>query len=143
MATQRERPKEYHADYRAKNREKLRKYQKEYKLKNRLKLSAQARQNYKKDRSRHLRKYGISQIDYDVMLVRQGGRCAICRTDNPGKRSFHVDHCHKTGIVRGLLCPRCNSALGFIRDNMEVFVNIRNYLWTPQCSPEFMFKEVR
>jgi hypothetical protein len=69
-------------------------------------------------------KYGITIADYERMLEAQGGRCDICRTDDPGQNqesrySFHVDHCHETGVVRGLLCDRCNRGLGFFFDNAD------------------------
>src|SRR6185312_15133032 len=56
--------------------------------------------------------FGISLADYHAMLAAQGGRCAICRTDNPGPKGFAVDHDHATGKVRGLLCVNCNPGLG-------------------------------
>jgi uncharacterized protein with PIN domain len=65
-----------------------------------------------------MRKYGITQADYDRMLANQGGRCALCgvRQDElqTGRyRTYlHVDHCHETGKVRGLVCPDCNLQLG-------------------------------
>jgi hypothetical protein len=53
---------------------------------------------------------GVSDADYEALLAAQGGGCAIC--GNPPKtRRLHVDHDHKTGKVRGLLCHRCNRAL--------------------------------
>lgn len=65
-------------------------------------------------------KYGMTVEDYDLMLIQQGGRCAICFTDEPrGKGTFHVDHCHATSIVRGLLCSKCNILLGHADDNIE------------------------
>jgi len=77
-------------------------------------------------------KYGITLADYDVMLEEQGGCCAICGTDNPSARSgkvrFAVDHCHKTGKVRGLLCESCNIGLGNFYDNKSYLQNAINYL---------------
>lgn len=68
----------------------------------------------------HLRqKYNISVDDFDALLAAQGGRCANqgCRTDVPGgKGSFHVDHDHKTGRLRRLLCSSCNQSLGGLGD---------------------------
>jgi hypothetical protein len=58
--------------------------------------------------------YGISLADYDVMLARQRGLCAICKQSG---QTLCVDHCHATGKVRGLLCSKCNSALGFCDDD--------------------------
>lgn len=65
--------------------------------------------------------YGIGVEDYDRMLAAQGGRCAICGTDKPSKKRIHfaVDHCHKTGRVRGLICIRCNSNLDWYEENAQ------------------------
>jgi hypothetical protein len=60
--------------------------------------------------------YGIGLDDYEALLARQGGRCAICGVTAPARGLF-VDHCHDTGMVRGLLCGPCNSALGFMGDD--------------------------
>jgi len=74
--------------------------------------------------------YGITQDDFQRMLVEQGGVCAICRKDDPGGRhgEFHVDHCHDTGTVRGLLCDACNRMLGFARDNSRTLNRAGEYL---------------
>lgn len=70
-------------------------------------------------REQHLlRKYGISAADYDRMLADQGGGCALCGvtpdelTSGRYRTFLHVDHCHETGRVRGLLCPDHNLLLG-------------------------------
>lgn len=63
--------------------------------------------------------YGMSLEDYNRMLRQQDGGCAICKTDIPGgKGRFAVDHCHETGLIRGLLCNRCNIGLGHFRDDI-------------------------
>lgn len=62
------------------------------------------------------RNYGITADQYDSMLAEQGG-CAVCKAAPAGK-PFHVDHCHTTGKVRGILCPACNWFLGKI-DNIH------------------------
>src|SRR5690242_47776 len=61
------------------------------------------------------RKYGISRDDYAAMLERQHHACGICERRFTGKPC--VDHCHMTGLVRGLLCQGCNLALGHLQDN--------------------------
>lgn len=63
--------------------------------------------------------YGIELSDYERMLDNQQGRCGICATDDPGENVafFAVDHDHVTGEVRGLLCQRCNRALGLFGDD--------------------------
>jgi Recombination endonuclease VII len=63
------------------------------------------------------RRYGICLADYQALLARQGGRCATCRRKPKPKCPLQVDHCHKTGQVRGLLCNRCNTMLGMGDDD--------------------------
>jgi hypothetical protein len=65
---------------------------------------------------------GITLDDYQEILKRQGGVCAICRTSDcgPVARRFSIDHCHKTGKVRGLLCHRCNLGIGHFDDSIEL-----------------------
>ena len=60
------------------------------------------------------RKYGIDRAEYDAMLTKQGGKCAICGATEAGARTtnFHVDHCHDSSKVRGLLCASCNMGIG-------------------------------
>jgi hypothetical protein len=59
-----------------------------------------------------LAKFNMTIEQYEQMFERQGGVCAICGRP-PKKHALHVDHCHKTGKVRGLLCFSCNGALGW------------------------------
>lgn len=63
--------------------------------------------------------YGIGLSDYQEMLAMQNGRCAICGYSDMSNPNFFplVDHCHKTGKVRGLLCLNCNHALGKFKDD--------------------------
>src|SRR5690606_5587543 len=75
-----------------------------------------------------LREYGITLDDYFAMLERQGGVCAICHQECQTRNSLAVDHCHETGRVRGLLCNRCNRALGLLRDDPEVIRRAASYL---------------
>jgi hypothetical protein len=75
------------------------------------------------------RKYGITSADRAEMLEAQGFACAICRDPEPGGRgTWHVDHCHTSGRVRGLLCYRCNQGLGYFRDNTSHLENAIAYL---------------
>lgn len=68
-------------------------------------------------RSRHLKsKYNISIEEYERLLHKQGGSCAICDTTLFGKK-LAVDHDHETGAIRGLLCGNCNRGLGMFKDN--------------------------
>lgn len=63
--------------------------------------------------------------DFDAMVMRQEGRCAICRT---GEEKLHVDHDHETGKVRALLCSYCNRGLGQFRDRIPVILAAADYL---------------
>ena len=75
-------------------------------------------------------KYGISHTEYEHILIEQGGGCAICGSQKSRGRyeRFHVDHCHETGQVRGILCHPCNMALGQLGDNLESIMRVMNYL---------------
>jgi DNA-binding sugar fermentation-stimulating protein len=62
-------------------------------------------------------KYGVSRMDFELMEMRQGGLCAICKKPCSVGQRLGVDHCHETGKIRGLLCRKCNVGLGFFMDN--------------------------
>jgi hypothetical protein len=75
------------------------------------------------------RKFGITVEDYDRMAAEQNGGCAICGTTEPGGRGvFHVDHCHDSGKVRGLLCTGCNTGLGQFKDDPTRLLAAVEYL---------------
>lgn len=86
--------------------------------------------NYEEDKNRKLKyTYGISLEIYKELLESQNGKCAICGTNSTGKRfAFHVDHDHKTGKVRGLLCSNCNSGIGNLRDDISLLEKAIEYL---------------
>lgn len=121
------------------NRQRMRAINKKSRLKNREKwrahMNVTRRAHYRrKGFADHLKKsYGITEADYEQMLVAQGGKCAICQTSDPLVRSgadarWHVDHDHETGTVRGLLCFKCNAGLGHFSDNVEALRRAVNYL---------------
>lgn len=78
---------------------------------------------------RALTKYGLTPATFADLLESQGGVCAICKGDRngPGAR-FHVDHDHVTNRVRGLLCGRCNTAIGLMQDSPEALNAAAAYL---------------
>jgi hypothetical protein len=74
-------------------------------------------------------KYGITLEDYNIMLFEQDGCCAICGIHHTEiKKSLHVDHCHTTGKVRGLLCYSCNTILGHAQDDINILKKTIKYL---------------
>lgn len=85
-----------------------------------------------RDRNRHKpreRLYGITEDQYNQFLSDQNNKCAICHTDEPGgKGGWHVDHNHDTGIVRGLLCHKCNVGLGHFNDDSILIDRASKYL---------------
>lgn len=83
----------------------------------------------------NLKKYNINYRNYLNLLNNQGNKCAICLNEETihhrnkiNKMPLSVDHDHKTGEIRGLLCYRCNSALGLLYDNKENLLKAYNYL---------------
>jgi hypothetical protein len=86
--------------------------------------------------------YGLTREQFDEMIVRQDGRCAICRNSlDPESRDLHVDHCHFDKQIRGLLCGRCNTGLGLFRDDPDVLKVAAEYIintfhWHPPLESE-------
>ena len=79
------------------------------------------------------RKFGISVDDYESMLENQRGLCAACGRPETSMRNgkvkrLAVDHNHTTGEVRGLLCCKCNTVIGFTEENISILQGIENYL---------------
>lgn len=66
--------------------------------------------------------------DYEELLALQHYKCGICKTKTPGYRTWHVDHSHITGLVRGILCGHCNMMLGHARDKKITLKNALKYL---------------
>jgi Recombination endonuclease VII len=71
--------------------------------------------------------YKMTAFEYQLRLKEQGGVCAICRKP-PDSRPLVIDHCHITGIIRGLLHQKCNTAIGLLGDNPELLRNAATYL---------------
>lgn len=87
----------------------------------------QRRDNWRKHR------YGLSPEDFVAILAGQRGRCGACETDDPGKRkdgtaAWCIDHDHKTGRIRGVLCHRCNITLGLVEDRAHLLFALVEYL---------------
>lgn len=99
-----------HAEYRRLNRDKIASHKK----------TPVARVQSRRSKLRLT--YGINESQFDGMFLRQLGMCGICSIGMSGETKQltpHVDHCHKTGKVRGLLCGACNRGMGLLKDSYE------------------------
>lgn len=106
-----------------------------YRENNDIELRAAKRAYYhaNKDRIRtsfEKRKYGVTPEQRKQLLDKQNGGCAICRATvgNSQGKPLAIDHDHKTGKVRGLLCSRCNTGIGQFLDDPELLARARQYL---------------
>jgi len=87
------------------------------------------RQYTEKDRANNLKRYGITIEEYESLLASQFWACAICgRDEEEFEGRLHIDHDHITGKVRGLLCRKCNSILGYADDDIDVIRKAIAYL---------------
>jgi hypothetical protein len=129
----RERRRKYHADNLEKERERGRADYEKNKEKRKAASSKWKKDNqhkvaeYRKDGN--LKRYGITHAQKQSMFTSQGNCCACCKSTVPRtKNGWHVDHCHITGKVRGVLCHSCNVALGAVQDNTEQLRSLIVYL---------------
>lgn len=106
--------------WRKKHRDKVYAWDKAWRQKN----PDRVKQYYRSvDLKRH---FGITVQEYDLLLEKQQGRCLICLSIDDKKLA--VDHDHKTGRIRGLLCQRCNTTLGRVEDSIELLERMISYL---------------
>lgn len=135
---------EYYREYAKKNKERIRNRQREwlagdparrarYTEAQRARTKANPEKYRTYFRNHHIKKtYGITAEQFERMLQDQGGVCAICRRlpngTNHVERNLVIDHCHKTGKVRGLLCNNCNAGMGIIGDSVEHLEAALSYL---------------
>lgn len=116
-----------------------RKYDQQWRDKNRTHVRESAKKSYYKrfeenpDRLRKVRRsnslkknYNISLTEYNSILISQNYVCCICKKTD--KKNLAVDHDHKSLLIRGLLCARCNTVLGKVEDNIELLFSMIKYL---------------
>jgi hypothetical protein len=122
------RTEEEQKQWRIDNRDKLQEQRIRYRKKNKERIAMQMKEFYKnnpqKMRQYQLRRffdlYGITMEQYKVMYDNQEGKCPICgRHENELVKSLCIDHDHKTGSIRDLLCVKCNVGLGWFDDDIE------------------------
>lgn len=150
-----EKNREYEREYYARNREKLTAYKKSNRIKNdtperkaakqeynrryreanREKMVARSKAHYEANKEFYrfkslASKYGVTREQYDHLMTKQKGRCAICETPFGTTRQTwaHVDHCHDSSRIRGLLCTRCNPMIGYAKDDPKILRAAIRYL---------------
>lgn len=108
----------------AENREKMLENFKEYQKK----LDPALRDQYRRKSMLKIQ-YNMTLKEYEQLFESQAGKCAICKLHQDElNHTLHVDHCHKNGKIRGLLCRNCNQGLGKFFDNKEIVENLLHYL---------------
>ena len=128
--------------YREKNKEGIKDYQKAYREKNKEEIKAKKKTYYKKNKEKHKAsqlkiRYGIGLHEYNLILTEQKGKCACCGIhQNELTMNLAVDHDHDTGLIRGLLCMHCNTAIGMLGDNIEGLMKALNYLEKHELTKE-------
>ena len=112
------------------NRRRRERYAEDERYRERAKASARARDKDARRAARILAQFGISVEQYDAILAAQGGGCAICGSADADRRGhrLHIDHCHTTGVVRGILCAACNTTLGKFGDDAGRLRRAADYL---------------
>lgn len=119
---------EYERQYYLNHKEKKREQQKKYRSLHKDEIKKRAKERYEKNRN-DLTKYGITLEEYNNLLITQKNECKICHKHiTQSKYAFDVDHEHSTGIIRGLLCRQCNTALGLFKEDTEILLNAIIYL---------------
>jgi hypothetical protein len=112
-------------------------YQQLYYLKNRDKVMARSKkwaeenkeQKQRNARSSHIKKsYGITLEQEQDLKNKQDNKCPICKTELGIGHKTHIDHCHTTGKVRGILCHACNVLLGHARESVDILKSAQKYL---------------
>lgn len=85
--------------------------------------------DYKLSKRNHALKvaHGINSEEYQELIDKQNGRCAICKTNVP-KGGWHLDHDHDTGDRRGILCNPCNRGIGYLQDSRRILAFALEYL---------------
>jgi hypothetical protein len=86
------------------------------------------RYNEKTRQWNRMKRTGFTPEQYELKLAEQENKCGICATNDPGITNWQADHDHETGQTRGILCQKCNTGIGLLRDNPEVLQAAIDYL---------------
>jgi hypothetical protein len=122
---------EYSSQYYTDHKNKIINQNKQYYLNNKEKIHKRHKKHYLNNQDKIKesfiqRRYKLTKEQYIELLAKQNNKCAIC--NNTFTKTPFVDHDHITGVVRGLLCNKHNSLLGFANDNIEILNNAIKYL---------------
>lgn len=131
LATCKETIQKYARKYYQKNRTEIRKRNAEHYAKNRKRILAQQKKYQPTRYARSLKsRYRMTLEEYEARLLFQNHECAACRTDlrELKKRHIHVDHCHRSKKVRGILCGPCNIALGVVKEDPNRLRCLADYI---------------
>lgn len=132
--------KKHNKEWQQRNREKANEHSKAHYHRNKDRVNKRCKDYYhnntdKIKNTRLLSRFGITLTQYNEMLVNQNHACTICKKPETALdhrsskvRDLAVDHCHKTGKVRGLLCGKCNQLIGLSNDDASVLLEASNYL---------------
>lgn len=122
------------------NRERVREWARQDRINNpekykRWSRNSRIKQGLERSEKEILRRRGIDKAKYDLMVLEQDNKCAICKKEETRKSRtkgnvcrLAIDHCHETNIVRGLLCHDCNAGLGHFHDSIEILEQAILYL---------------
>lgn len=113
-------------------------YAKHYREKNPEKMREIGKRRHERDKNIPERKhkkylqfikrlYNLTEEEFNLLFSKQNGCCKICELPPNKNKRLHVDHCHKTGKVRGLLCAQCNWFIGKIDKNFEIINKLQEY----------------
>jgi hypothetical protein len=134
-----EEKKKYNKEYQLKMKKETRQmYARRYYEKNKEKINIRIKKYYELNKVKrkeirykyHLKsKFGITLKKYKEILENQKNCCGICGNSNEyNKNNMSLDHCHKTKMIRGILCHRCNMGIGYFKDDIELLEKAKNYL---------------
>lgn len=79
-------------------------------------------------RKRLIRRHGMTPAAFAAMFEKQNGKCAICQDPFETRKKTHIDHCHSTMKIRGLLCSNCNLGIGNLKHNPQILTAALQYL---------------
>lgn len=116
---------------------------KNYKKKNPAKSRLIKKREYQKNKRKYInrmymQKYGIGLEDFESKLRDQKFLCKICLQKDTSKKGFHLDHCHKTNVVRDILCNHCNRLIGACKESTRILKNAVEYIERWSAAPTSM-----